>query len=190
MYFRSERLRSETRTSLTRSIIGRERNQCKICNCQGNKKRIKVHVRQHYTRNFCSCGYNSVSRDTVLNHAKRCENSNRITYEVDKKSYPLFCNTMGWKRPPTFNSCRPKWSGRETVYEAKTSGAVVLPTNVTNRVECHEVSRTEAKILPQNLERMQTTLGAAIIRQQARRLQQQAEALLELARQMESGTLC
>ena len=98
----------------------RKRNQRKICNCQGNKKRIKVHVRQHYTRNFCSWGYNSVSRDMVLSQTKKCENSNRIAYELDKKSYPLFCNTMGWKNPPKFHSCQPKWSDTETVSEART----------------------------------------------------------------------
>ena len=98
----------ETQALITISLVGAMRNTCRICGLEGSStKRTRVHIKQHYVRNFCSCGYNTVSRDSVLGHNKKCCLSNKIVYQVDCESYQAFCAAMNWRNPPEYKPCVP-----------------------------------------------------------------------------------
>ena len=119
-------LTDKTKRLFVHGIVRCDRNalnSCRICGLQASPKRLWYHIRQHYARYFCYCGYNQVSRDTVLAHVKKCPNSKSSTiYEVDKESYKAFCYAMGWKTPPEFLPCVPTKIG---------NGAKVFKTMVT-----------------------------------------------------------
>ena len=104
-------LTDKTKRLIGHGIVSCNRNglnSCRICGLQVSTKRLWIHIRQHYARYFCCCGYNQVSRDTVLTHVKKCPKSNSPTvYEVDKESYKAFCYAMSWKTPPEFPQCVP-----------------------------------------------------------------------------------
>ena len=46
-------LTTETRHLIAEAISGRYRDVCKQCQLQAPTKRLRVHVRQHFTRHFC-----------------------------------------------------------------------------------------------------------------------------------------
>ena len=47
---------------------GSRRDRCQECSFTFSRRKMHVHVRQHYTKHFYPCGYRSTLYDTVLQH--------------------------------------------------------------------------------------------------------------------------
>ena len=61
-----------SKQALTRGIVGPQRTECCYCDFTSRSiKRLRVHVEQHFLRQYCPYGLNKASRDTMLEHAKR-----------------------------------------------------------------------------------------------------------------------
>ena len=118
-----------SRDALSGAVLPAEKEdegRCKYCGYTATKKRVRVHVRQHFARYYCRCGMNRTSRDTVVEHVKRNrgqESHSSKVHEVDRPTYPVFARSMGWTNPPVFPECRPTLSGppgydaRDTIRE-------------------------------------------------------------------------
>ena len=104
---RDKWLSDTTRLALSRAIIGPNRDQCRHCDFLGESRRVRIHVRQHFTRNYCRCGFHSASRDTVVEHVKKRGSSHGPVHEVDRATYQEFARAMGWTDVPAFPECRP-----------------------------------------------------------------------------------
>ena len=102
-----------TRMALTRAMVGPDRTECRLCNYKGTTKRLRVHVRQHFMRQFCRCGTHSISRDTMLIHKSKNEGrpGHGDIHEVDRATYREFGESMGWTNPPYFGECTPTLGG-------------------------------------------------------------------------------
>ena len=72
---------------------------------------MHVHFRQHFTKHFCSCGYQSASYDSIYCRQKSGACSTRGIHEVDMNSYPWFLRHIGWKKAPSFEECIPTLNG-------------------------------------------------------------------------------
>lgn len=53
-------------------------------------KRLRVHVRQHFTNTFCSCGVFSFQRDYILRHQRRSNCYSGGVFEVDRECFLEF----------------------------------------------------------------------------------------------------
>ena len=118
---RTRWLSPQTCEDLTKAIVGPGRQKCLYCNYEGPTKRLKVHVEQHFMRQFCRCGANKISRDVMLAHGKRHASNpdhGRI-HRVDEDTYPEFAREMGWRHPPTFQGCTPTLGGRSVIQDAR-----------------------------------------------------------------------
>ena len=61
-----------SRQALTRGMVGPQRTECRYCDFSSRStKQLRVHIEQHFLRQYCPCGLNKASRDTMLEHAKR-----------------------------------------------------------------------------------------------------------------------
>jgi hypothetical protein len=76
---------------------------CTLCGFKGSEKRkAKIHVRQHFTRVYCPCGYGSVSRDTVGGHQRVHHRSTKhggaekVVYEVEESRFQELKDMLGW----------------------------------------------------------------------------------------------
>ena len=112
---RTRWLSQDTQDALTRAIVGPNRDRCRHCAFQGSDKRTKVHVAQHFLRQFCRCGTNRPSRDVMLAHRNRHlgNPAHGKIHEVDRETYPKFAKEMGWKNPPPFERCVPTLGGSD-----------------------------------------------------------------------------
>ena len=65
------------------------RNRCQECTFISSRRKVHVHVRQHYTKHLCPCGYRSTLYDTVLQHQQHggCQQNATKIYKVDGDSY-------------------------------------------------------------------------------------------------------
>jgi hypothetical protein len=112
---------------LSRGIVGVRGDECRYCGLKNNQRRLRVHLKQHFLKNFCPCGYSRTSRDTVVDHQRRRGRvpshggSEGHIFEVDKASYPDFVKFMGWKEPPEFGSCQPTLAPGRTSRSASSS---------------------------------------------------------------------
>ena len=108
-------LSSTTLRNIEAAVV---QGQCKICDLQANElRRTKLHARQHFTLHMCKCKLFSPSRDTIYRHQRqgRCPLQQDDIYEVDKESYPAFCQHIGWTDPPKFGRCVPAKQGPKRV---------------------------------------------------------------------------
>ena len=80
---------------------GDRREVCSLCQYTSSRKQMHVYFRQHYTKHFCSCGYQSTSYDSIYCHQKARTCSARGICEVDENSYPRFLRHVGWREAPT-----------------------------------------------------------------------------------------
>lgn len=77
-------------------------NVCPICHRQAaTSSGIIRHIRQHFIKTFCQCGYDSFCRDMVVKHVQRLKHPKSI-YEVDEVLYPSWAISVGLKDPPEF----------------------------------------------------------------------------------------
>ena len=118
-------LTEETRHKVAESLVGQYRDTCKYCQLTAPTKRLGVHVRQHFIRYYCPCGFNRVSRDSVGDHQRRNSRgslhggSTGKIYEVDKASYPALCRAMEWEEPEPFQECVPNRQPKEQPTEVR-----------------------------------------------------------------------
>ena len=93
------------------------REVCSLCQYTSSCKQMHVHFRKHYTKHFCSCGYQSASSDSIYCHQKGRTCFARDIYEVHKNSYPRFLRHVGWKEIPKFGECIPTLNpeGKRTI---------------------------------------------------------------------------
>lgn len=105
---------------MARALVYRGNTQCGECQFDTRNRRSLIkHVWQHFSRQYCSCGFNAVSRDMVLRHQRRYRlrtdaqqhggDQGRI-YKVDEVSYPAWCRAVGFQNPPLFRPCQPTLS--------------------------------------------------------------------------------
>ena len=75
---------------------------CSLCDYTTSKRQMHTHVRQHYTKNFCTCGYNSASYDSVYRHqfGQSCKATKQDIHEVDRHSYPRSLRFIIQKQHP------------------------------------------------------------------------------------------
>ena len=83
-------------------------NACKLCPYKTSKRRIRIHVRQH----FCHCGYWPTSRDQVAEHQKttRRAGHSRVqcrVYMVAEEEFPAFRQHMQWPSNKSFGEFLP-----------------------------------------------------------------------------------
>ena len=118
-------LTEETRHKVAEGIVGQYRDTCKYCKLTAPTRRLRIHVRQHFIRYYCPCGFNRVSRDSVGDHQRKNSRGSLHggtigkTYEVDKASYPALCRAMEWEEPEPFQDCTPNLQPREQPTEAR-----------------------------------------------------------------------
>jgi hypothetical protein len=112
---RIERLKwisPQTRGALGQAIC-REQEVCTLCDREGTLKRLRVHVRQHFLRCYCPCGYGRLSRDSIGDHQRRMGRtpahggSQGDIYESDAQMFPQMAEYLGWKDPSPFEACLP-----------------------------------------------------------------------------------
>ena len=86
---------------------------CGLCNYTTSKRQMHTHVKQHFTKHFCTCGYNSASYDSVYRHqiGQSCTATKQDIHEVDKHSYPRFLRFIKWKTSLAFGTRIPTLDG-------------------------------------------------------------------------------
>jgi transposase InsO family protein len=113
-------------------------NACTICGYSASAQRkIKIHVRQHYTKVFCPCGYGSSSRDTVGYHQRSKNRSclhggpEKVCYEVEESLFPALKNKLKWGNDVVFGSLIPTLDGwgerRKTTPKLKRAANTPIP---------------------------------------------------------------
>lgn len=76
----------ETKTRM--ELAGKDvRLKCYICKLVTSRKALQRHVKIHFVKYYCKCGFSSQSRDYVAKHKKGCKNNDDIIYEVDRETY-------------------------------------------------------------------------------------------------------
>jgi hypothetical protein len=100
-----------TEAAINNNLILREENaECRICMFSGTKKRTRIHVKQHFLWQFCSCGYRHISRDAIKKHQQQ-NNHPDNPYEVNQDIFESFLAHMQWANPPTWMPCIPTKTG-------------------------------------------------------------------------------
>ncbi len=92
------------------AILDIRRGACRECGVRVAGRHLERHCRQHFTRFFCQCGWQSVSRDCVVRHQKKecyAPGHGRTNYEADADSFPRLVQSMGWTPALSFPPCRP-----------------------------------------------------------------------------------
>ena len=87
-------------------------NACKLCPYQTSKRRIRIHVRQHFCMHFCQCGYRHTSRDQVADHQKTTRRAGHSrdqcrVYMVAEEEFPAFRQHMQWPNDKSFGELLP-----------------------------------------------------------------------------------
>ena len=97
----------KTKAKIERHLKANNSNQCTICNYMGeNAKAFKRHLKQHFVKYFCKCGFNSCSREYVSKHNKEnCPNFS--VYEIDEATYQEWAAHVKVDNLPPFGACNP-----------------------------------------------------------------------------------
>ena len=81
---------------------------CRLCGHRSGPKRLLMHVRSHFLTLFCTCGYQSGSRDAIYVHQKGDGHTgSRAVYGVDRASYAALCEELEWENPAPFKEHPP-----------------------------------------------------------------------------------
>ena len=86
--------------------------QCRLCDYKTSKRRIRIHIRQHYCMHFCQCGYKNISRDQVAEHQKYTRQPGHTrevcrVFMVEKDQFPSFRKYMKWPEDMSFGTLLP-----------------------------------------------------------------------------------
>ena len=85
---------------------------CKLCNFTTSRRRIRIHVRQHFCLHYCHCGFQHISRDQVAEHQRQIRRSDHARskcqiHMVDEGQFSIFRKEMGWPAKRTFGPLLP-----------------------------------------------------------------------------------
>ena len=86
------------------------REQCRQCKVRVKGRYLEKHCRQHFTRFYCQCGWQSVSKDCTMRHQRKLdyiEGHGRSCYKVDATSFERLAKDMGWAASIEFLPCVP-----------------------------------------------------------------------------------
>lgn len=135
-----------------REIGEKEDRVCSICHYHClTQVQLEDHLRRHFSRMFCRCGYNSESISSVRRHqqAKAKEGRNpqhggedAAIYEVDEERYNLWTQYVGLVRPPPFKIHPPQLSVRRRLGPPPRSPPSVVKT--TQKEHALTLRRTTA----------------------------------------------
>ena len=90
---------------------------CKLCDFTTSRRRIRIHIRQHFCLHYCHCGFQHVSRDQVAEHQRQTRRSNHASsrcqiHMVSEKQFSTFRKEMGWPANRTFGPLLPATENR------------------------------------------------------------------------------
>ena len=90
----------------------RDGQGCKLCNFTTSRRRIRIHVRQHFCLHYCHCGFQHVSRDQVAEHQRQIRRSDHARsrcqiHMVAEGQFSAFKKEMGWPAKRTFGPLLP-----------------------------------------------------------------------------------
>ena len=115
---RAEWVEPETRREMERADGG---GRCLICDWQREKKRTRIHIRHHFVRFYCTCGYATPSRDTLRKHhrlvGRETGHGDGRVYMADNANYHALGHYLGWHRPPPCRPCEPVLCGEQQLSE-------------------------------------------------------------------------
>ena len=92
------------------------KGQCRICGVRVQGRSLEKHCRQHFIRIFCRCGWQSVSRDSTVQHQKKMGYSPEHgihCYEADREKFPQLVADLQWSPAPSFQECKPHLQNNE-----------------------------------------------------------------------------
>ena len=138
----------QTKDLVERAVVnGRT---CGLCQYETSKRRIRIHIRQHYVMHFCQCGYQNVSRDQVAEHQKTTKRAghtraNCSVYMVSESQFPAFKKFMKWPSSKSFGQLLPaKISQSKVKIETKYT---TEPKSKVNAVEDKEMGITPMPLI-------------------------------------------
>ena len=124
-----------------------EEQNCALCGFKTSKRRIRIHVRQHFCMHFCHCGYQHVSRDQVAEHQKvNAQDDHRrelcSVYMVAEENFSDFLEYMQWPADMTFGPLLSHSQERKQVGKRlRDAGAKQIEGyRISNRVSTAEIS--------------------------------------------------
>ena len=81
--------------------------RCPICRYKCNTPQKQTeHIRQHFSRMFCGCGFSATGLYGIAKHKKESWwQHDPEVYEVDQTHYPSWVKYMGIPNPPPFKKC-------------------------------------------------------------------------------------
>jgi hypothetical protein len=129
---------------------------CTLCGYKGSAKRkAKIHVRQHFTKVFCPCGYGSVSRDSVGCHQRNKNRSTRhggpkkICIEVEEKMFSMLKNDMNWGPEVAFGDIIPTLDGHGERRKTPLSRNTMTPgISFNKKPPMKRIAKEKQKICP------------------------------------------
>ena len=100
----------ETKDEVERAV--QDGQACHLCEFGTSKRRIRIHVRQHFCVHYCHCGYAHVSRDQVADHQKTTRKAGHSRsrcqiFMVSGDQFPTFRDAMKWSANVTFGPLLP-----------------------------------------------------------------------------------
>ena len=100
---------------------------CRLCEYNTSKRRIRIHIRQHYFMHFCQCGFQHISRDQVADHQRTTRRSGHSrdvcqVFMVEKDQFPLLSQEMGWPKDQRFGPLLPVTANTSSVETDPRSG--------------------------------------------------------------------
>lgn len=103
-------LSEKTRSRIAAARTGNRCTKCGLTLGEGKAgiKRIRIHVRQHWTKYFCPCnlGRGSKAHQRSLDRADAHGGPSESVHEVDRENYPNFCRKYGLPERD-MGGCRP-----------------------------------------------------------------------------------
>ena len=123
---------------LIREAADKEAGQCRICRINVAGRHLLKHLRQHFTRVFCRCGFQSPSKDVVARHQRQHQHGpehGQRCLEAERSLYPKLCRDMGWQSPPPFEDCIPALRhGKKYQTPQELVNTLYQPTHTDGRV--------------------------------------------------------
>ena len=104
-----------TKDEVERAV--RDGQGCKLCDFTTSRRRIRIHIRQHFCLHYCHCGFQHVSRDQVAEHQRQTRRSDHARsrcqiHMVAEEQFSAFKKEMGWPAKRTFGPLLPTVENR------------------------------------------------------------------------------
>lgn len=119
------------------------KNECLECGLKLGEgktgaKRVAMHIKQHFTKMYCCCGFHSQSRDSVYHHqmtstAEGHQGEELRIHEVDAGSYVDFARTMGLPAKLEFPPCIPTFLPNDKLKLIKHRLPILKPVGINQQ---------------------------------------------------------